>query len=46
MKKTPIIRIDGSRSADEYEPQAYLTLSNTGGITIQVSDDGDGVRYQ
>ena len=46
MKKTPIIRVDGSKSTDEYEAQAYLTLSNIGGVTIQISDDGDGVRYQ
>jgi hypothetical protein len=30
----------------EYKPQASLTLSNWGGITIQISDDGEGVRYQ
>jgi len=30
----------------EYKPQAVLTLSNLGGVSIQVSDDGDGVRYQ
>jgi len=47
MKKIPIIRVDGSKSGDDdYTPQATMPLSNLGGVSIQVSDDGDEVRYQ
>ena len=31
---------------DEYKPTGYLTLSNGGGVTVQVNDCGDGIRYQ
>jgi len=31
---------------DEFTPHGYLTLSNWGGIEIELSRDGDGVRYR
>jgi len=30
----------------EYKAEAYLTLSNIGSVTIQLTTDGDGIRYQ
>ena len=42
--KDNVYKID--KIVGDYKPQAYLTLSNHGGVTIQISDDGDGVRYQ
>jgi len=47
MKKTPIIRIDGRKDGDDkYKAHAFLGLTNLGGISIEVSDDGDAIRYQ
>ena len=30
----------------EFNPQAYLTLSNSGGIEIEINDSGDAVRFR
>ena len=34
------------KNIDEYKAEGYLTLSNYGGITVQISADGDGAKYQ
>ena len=30
----------------KFEPQGYLTLSNSGGIEIEVNNAGDAVRFR
>lgn len=30
----------------DFKPQGYLTLSNSGGIEIEINDSGDAVRYR
>jgi len=31
---------------DNFRPQGYVTISNTGGIEVEVDNRGDGVRYR
>ena len=31
---------------NEFKPQAYITLSNSGGIELMVHNSGDGVYYR
>ena len=35
-----------TKDIDDYKAGGYLTLSNYGGITVQISEDGDSARYQ
>lgn len=30
----------------DFNPQGYLTLSNSGGIEIEINDSGDAVRFR
>lgn len=31
---------------ETYSPQGYLTISNIGGVTIEINNTGEAVRYQ
>jgi hypothetical protein len=31
---------------DEFNPHAYMSLSNFGGVSIELNDSGKSVRYQ
>lgn len=44
-----IVRIVGNSGLTDMEqitPQAYLTLSNMGGMAIEINNTGESVRYQ